>query len=68
MNPLDWLDVVKVDKSKIQKIESTKRNTYKTLLYSAIDTIDWINISTDEKIEILKSVKKLSENKINKLL
>lgn len=68
MTPLDWLDVVKVDKSKIQKIESTKRNTYKTLLFSAIDTIDWINISLDEKIEILKSVKKLSENKINKLL
>lgn len=68
MNPLDWLDIVKVDKSKIQKLESTKRNTYKTLLFSAIDTIDWINISTDEKIEILNSVKKLSENKIQKLL
>lgn len=67
MNPLEWLDIMKVDKSKIQKIESSRRNTYKTLLFSAVDTIDWINVSMDEKLEIMKSVKKLVENKIVKI-
>lgn len=67
MNPLERLDIMKVDKSKIQKIESTRRNSYKTLLFSAIDTIDWLNLSLDEKIEILKSSKKVIENKIVKI-
>lgn len=49
------------------KIESSRRNTYKTLLFSAVDTIDWINVSMDEKLEIMKSVKKLVENKIVKI-
>ena len=65
---LDWLDIIKVDKSKIQKITSTDRNVYKTALYSVINTIDWINLSTEEKLEIMKNSKKLLENKIVKMM
>ena len=67
MSPLEWLDIMKVDKSKIQKIEQSKRNSYKTWLYGVIDTIDWINLSSDEKLTILINSKKLIENKIKKL-
>lgn len=68
MDPLDWLDIMQVDKSKIQKIDQWNRNVYKTALYSVINTIDWLNLSTDEKLEILKNSKKLLDNKINKLM
>ena len=67
MNPLDWLDICKVDKSKIQKIEKTDRSVYKTSLYSVINLVDWITLSTQEKIDILTNSKKLLENKIKKL-
>lgn len=67
MSPLEWLDIDTVDLSKIQKLEKTDRNVYKTLLYSAINTIDWIELSVDEKIDILKNTKKLLENKVIKL-
>ena len=68
MCPLDWLDIMQVDKSKIEKIESLNRNVYKTALYSVINTIDWVNLSIQEKIDILTNSKKLLENKIKKLI
>ena len=67
MSPLDWLDIMKVDKSKIQKQEKIDRNVYKTALYSVINTVDWLNLSSQEKLDILINSKKLLENKINKL-
>ena len=67
MNPVDWLDIMKVDKSKIQKMDTIKRNTYKTALYSVIDTVDWINLSSQEKLDILINSKKLLDKKINKI-
>ena len=67
MSVLDWLDVCKVDKSVIQKIEKGQRNVYKTALYSVINTIDWVNLSTQEKLDILTNSKKLLENKIKKI-
>ena len=68
MSPIDWLDILKVDKSKIQKLEKLDRSVYKTALYSVINTIDWVNLSTQEKIDILTNSKKLLENKIKKLI
>ena len=67
MSPLDWLDVCKVDKSKIDKIDKVNRNVYKTALYSVINTIDWVNLSSQEKLEILVNSKKLLEKKIKKI-
>ena len=67
MTPIDWLQISKIDKSKIQKIESLDRNVYKTALYSVINTIDWINLSSQEKVDILVNSKKLIEKKVNKL-
>ena len=67
MNLLDWLDIMQVDKSKIEKLEQSDRNVYKTALYSVIDTIDWINLSSDEKLIILQNSKKLLDKKIKKL-
>ena len=67
MSPLDWLDVCKVDKSKIEKIEKVDRSIYKTSLYSVINLVDWVQLSTQEKIDILSNSKKLLENKIKKL-
>ena len=67
MDPLDWLDIQKIDKSKIQKIDPVDRNAYKTGLYWVINTIDWLTLSPDEKIDIMKACKKLVENKITKL-
>ena len=67
MSPLDWLDIMKVDKSKIEKQEKIDRNVYKTALYSVINTVDWLNLSSQEKLDILINSKKLLENKINKL-
>ena len=67
MNPIDWLEILKVDKSKIEKQEKINRNVYKTALYSVINTIDWVNLSQDEKIDILLNSKRLLEKKIEKL-
>ena len=67
MTPLDWLDICKVDKSKIEKIENIDRNVYKTALYSSINLVDWVMLSTQEKIDILTNSKKLIERKVNKL-
>ena len=67
MSPLEWLDICKVDKSKIEKIEKTDRSVYKTSLYGVINLVDWVQLSTQEKIDILSNSKKLLENKIKKL-
>lgn len=67
MTPIDWLSISKVDKSKIQKIQALDRNVYKTALYSVINTIDWINLSSQEKVDILVNSKKLIEKKVEKL-
>lgn len=67
MDPLTRLEIIKVDKSKIQKIEPIKRNSYKTWLYGVIDTIDRLTLSVEEKIDILRNSKKLIENKMVKL-
>ena len=67
MSPLDWLEVVKVDKSKIEKLEKTQRNVYKTALYSVINTIDWVNLSYQEKLDILINSKKMLDCKIQKM-
>jgi len=67
MSPLDWLDVCKVDKSKIEKQDKVDRNVYKTALYSVINTIDWLTLSSQEKLTILMNSKKLLEMKIKKL-
>lgn len=67
MSVLEWLDVCKVDKSKIQKIDKIERNVYKTALYSVINTIDRINLSSQEKLDIMINSKKLLEKKIKKM-
>lgn len=67
MSPLDWLDIMQVDKSKIEKIENTQRNVYKTALYSVINTVDWVNLSSQEKLDILINAENMLKNKINKL-
>ena len=67
MTPLDWLDIMQVDKSIIQKVEQIDRNVYKTALYSVINCVDWVNLSIQEKMNILINSKKLIEQKINKL-
>ena len=67
MSPIDWLDILKVDKSKIEKQEKLDRSVYKTALYSVINTIDWVNLSQDEKIDILLNSKRLLEKKIERL-
>jgi hypothetical protein len=64
--PLDWLTSQSRD-FKIKPITQTKRNNYKTLVYSAISCIDIINYSDWEKILILKSVKDLIDNKLKNL-
>ena len=67
MSPLDWLDIMEVDKSKIEKQEAIKRSSYKTALYSVIDTVDWLTLSQQEKLDILLNSKKLLDKKIKKL-
>ena len=67
MSPIDWLDIMQVDKSKIEKQESIKRSAYKTALYGVIDTIDWLTLSQQEKLDILLNSKKLLDKKIRKL-
>ena len=67
MSPLDRLDILEVDKSKIEKQESVRRSSYKTALYSVIDTVDWLTLSQQEKLDILLNSKKLLDKKIRKL-
>lgn len=67
MTPIDWLDIVSIDKSKIKKLDPINRNVYKSALYWVINTVDWLNLSVQEKIDILTNSKKLLENKIKKL-
>ena len=67
MSVNDWLDILEVDKSIIQKLEKTDRNVYKTALYSVINTIDWVNLSIQEKMGILINAKNMLSKKIEKL-
>ena len=67
MTPLERLDILEVDKSKIEKQDTVKRSSYKTALYSVIDTIDWLTLSQQEKLDILLNSKKLLDKKIRKL-
>ena len=67
MSPLDWLDIMQVDKSKIEKQDTVRRSSYKTALYSVIDTIDWLTLSQQEKLDILLNGKKLLDKKIRSL-
>ena len=67
MTPLDWLDIIQVDKSKIEKQDTVRRSSYKTALYGVIDTIDWLTLSQQEKLDILLNGKKLLDKKIRKL-
>lgn len=65
-SPLDWL--TSQDRNfEIKPITQTKRNNYKTLVYSAISCIDIINYSNWEKIMILQNVKELINNKLKVL-
>jgi len=68
MTPLEWLEIMQVDKSEIQKLQSADRNCYKSLMYSAIDMVDWVNLSSQEKIIILNNSKNLLDKKIKKLM
>ena len=67
MDCLDWLWIMEVDKSVIEKIDKLERNVYKTALYSVINTIDWVNLSIQEKMDILINANKLLAKKIEKL-
>ena len=67
MSPLDWLDIIQVDRSKIEKQDTVRRSSYKTALYGVIDTIDWLTLSQQEKLDILLNGKKLLDKKIRKL-
>lgn len=67
MSPMDRLDIIKVDKSKIEKAEKLNRNVYKTALFSVINTIDWISMSNWEKLDILMNWRKILDMKIKKL-
>lgn len=65
--PLDWLGILKRDKSQIQIENKVKRSSYKTWLYSVINTIDWLNMSSEEKLDILISSKNMLDAKIEKM-
>lgn len=64
--PLDWLDSYSRD-FKIQPLEQTKRNNYKTALYSLINCVEIINYDDWEKIQILNNVKELINMKLKNL-
>lgn len=64
--PLDWLCSQNRD-FEIKAITQTKRNNYKTAIYSLINCIDIINYSVGEKLIILQSVKELINNKLKVL-
>lgn len=68
MTPLDRLDIMKVDKSVIKKIEQCDRNVWKTNLYSSIDLVDRVQLSTQEKLIIMQNSKKLLDKKIKKYM
>lgn len=65
--PIDWLDVQARD-LQIQKIDQTKRNNYKTALYSLVNCVECINYDDWEKILILQSAKELINNKLKHLI
>lgn len=67
MSPIDWLSIMKVDKSKIRVEDKIKRSSYKSWLYGVINTIDWLNMSSEEKLDILISSKAMLEAKIEKM-
>ena len=64
--PLDWLESQSRD-FKIKPIEQTKRNNFKTAIYSLINCVDLINYSDGEKIIILQNAKELINNKLKNL-
>lgn len=66
-SPVDWLDIKSRD-LKIQPITQTKRNNYKTAIYSLINCIDCINYDEWEKILILQSVQELVWHKLKNLI
>ena len=67
MAPIDWLEVVTVDNSVIKKVDDVKRSVYKSTIYNVINLLDWVNLSLQEKMEIMKNAKRLIELKIKKL-
>ncbi len=64
--PIEWLESQNRD-FKIQPIEQSKRNNYKTAIYSLVNCIDIINYSEGEKILILQNVKELINGKLKNL-
>lgn len=52
----------------IEPITQTKRNNYKTAIYSLINCIDIINYSDGEKVIILQNVKELISTKLKSLI
>lgn len=64
--PIDWLTSQSRD-FQIKAITQTKRNNYKTAIYSLINCIDIINYSEGEKLIILQNVKELINNKLKVL-
>ena len=64
--PLDWL-LIQDRNLQIQKIVQTKRNNYKTAIYSLINCIDCINYDEWEKIIILQNAKDLITQKLKVL-
>lgn len=66
MSPIDWLSILKIDKSKIQVENNIKRSAYKTWLYGVINTIDWLNMSSQEKLDILIATRNMLDWKIDR--
>ena len=64
---IDWLEIQSRD-LQIQKLERTKRNNFKTALYSLINCIDVVNYDDWEKILILQNTKDLITNKLKFLI
>ena len=66
-SPLDWLSIQERN-LQIQKIDQTKRNNAKTLLYCAINNLKDINYDDSEKIMILRSASDLINNTLKILI
>lgn len=66
-SPLDRLDCKSRD-LQIQKVEQTKRNSFKTWLYGIINAIDLINLDDWEKILLLQDISSLVNNKLKHLI
>lgn len=67
MSCLDWLNIMSVDRSVIEKLDKLERHVYKTALYSVINTIDRVNLSIQEKLDILINANKMLAKKIEKI-